>query len=87
MLAYGDSLEKASRVTKIPFEALKKIVIREIWLHGNIRKGKLKDMLKGIEKSRLEDARAMFAEGGSLAKISRVTKIPVKTLKKKLPVQ
>ena len=42
---------------------------------------------EGIEEGKLEAARAMFAEGDSLAKISRVTKIPAKTLKKKLSVQ
>ena len=42
---------------------------------------------KGIEKGKLEDARAMFAEGINIETISRVTKIPLKTLKKKLSEQ
>jgi hypothetical protein len=42
---------------------------------------------KGIEKGKLEDAQAMFAEGDSLEKIARVTKIPPKTLKEKLRIQ
>jgi len=36
---------------------------------------------------RLKTARAMIAEGDSLAKIARVTEIPLKTLKKKLSIQ
>ena len=44
-------------------------------------------MEKGIEKGKLETAHAMFAEGDSPEKISRVTKIPLNTLKKKLSIQ
>jgi hypothetical protein len=42
---------------------------------------------EGIEKGKLEDARAMFAEGFKMDVISRVTKIPLKMLKKKLSAQ
>jgi len=47
----------------------------------------LESFLKGMEENRLKTARALLAEGDSLAKISRVTEIPLKTLKKKLSVQ
>jgi predicted transposase/invertase (TIGR01784 family) len=42
---------------------------------------------QGIERGHIEDARAMFAEGDSLDKISRVTRIPVDRLKEILPPQ
>ena len=42
---------------------------------------------EGIEKGKLEDARAMFMEGDSLEKIARITKLPVESLKEKLRVQ
>ena len=40
-----------------------------------------------IEEYQLKTARAMLAEGDSLAKIARVTEIPLKKLKKKLSIQ
>ena len=43
----------------------------------------LESFQKGIEENRLKTARAMHAEGDSHAKISRVTEIPLKTLKKR----
>jgi len=39
---------------------------------------------EGMEKGKLETARAMFMEGDSLEKIARVTGISQKTLKAKL---
>jgi len=42
---------------------------------------------KGTEECQLKIARAMLAEGDSLAKIVRITEIPLKTLKKKLSIQ
>jgi hypothetical protein len=42
---------------------------------------------EGIEEGRLKDARAIIAEGIKLEVISRVTEIPLKTLKKKLTIQ
>ena len=39
---------------------------------------------KWRQEGRLKDAKAMLAEGDSYAKISRVTEIPIKTLKRKL---
>ena len=44
-------------------------------------------MEKGIEKGKLEDALAMFAEGFDIETIARVTKLPPKTLKVKLHAQ
>ena len=41
-------------------------------------------LAKGMEKGKLETARAMFMEGDSLEKIARVTGISQKTLKAKL---
>jgi len=55
-------------------------------LEGEL-KGRLEGELKGIEKGKLETARAMFAEGDSLAKIARVTGISRRTLKAKLSTQ
>jgi hypothetical protein len=40
-----------------------------------------------MEKGKLEDARAMFAEGDSIEKIARITKLPLETLKENLAVQ
>ena len=42
---------------------------------------------EGIEKGKLEDARAMFLEGFDFETISRVTKLPMEFLKEKLRVQ
>ena len=42
---------------------------------------------KWVEKGKLEDARAMFAEGDSIEKISRITKIPLNTLKEEFSIQ
>jgi hypothetical protein len=57
------------------------------WTEQWIKKGRLEGELKGIEKGKLEDARAMFAEGDSFEKIARITKIPLKRLKKELQAQ
>jgi predicted transposase/invertase (TIGR01784 family) len=50
-----------------------------------------KCMEKGIEKGelkgKLEDARAMFAEGMDVDVIARITKVPLNTLKKELSIQ
>jgi hypothetical protein len=43
--------------------------------------------LEGRLEGHLDDARAMFAEGDSLEKIARITKIPLKRLKKELQAQ
>jgi hypothetical protein len=52
----------------------------EQWRQKYTKIGREEGKLEG----KLEDARAMFAEGDSLAKMSRVTKIPLKRLKKEL---
>ena len=49
--------------------------------------GLQKGLQEGIQKTQLKTARALLAEGDSLAKISRVTGISVKTLKKELSTQ
>jgi hypothetical protein len=40
-----------------------------------------------VEKGKLEAASAMFAEGDSIEKIARITKLPLETLKENLAVQ
>jgi hypothetical protein len=52
-----------------------------------IDKGRLEGIEKGIEKGKLETARALFAEGFTLEKISRLTGLPLKTLKEKLTIK
>ena len=78
-------------LTKEFCRTIEEIGLGAKWRQEGFEEGELKGIKKGIEKGieegKLEDARAMFAEGDSLAKISRVTKIPAKTLKKKLSVQ
>ena len=49
---------------------------KEIWFEEGIE--------KGMEKGKLEDARAMFAEGDNLEKIARITKIPMEILEANL---
>ena len=70
---------------------IEEIGLGAIWRQEGFEEGELKGIKKGIEKGieegKLEDARAMFAEGFDIKIISRVTKIPAKTLKKKLSVQ
>ena len=51
------------------------------------QEGRQEGHQEGLKEGRLKDARAMFAEGDSLTKIARVTKIPVKRLKKELQAQ
>jgi len=51
------------------------------------KEGKLEGRKEGKLEGKLETARAMFAEGDSLAKIARVTGISRRTLKAKLPAQ
>ena len=52
---------------------------KEVWFGEGIE--------KGIEKGKLEDATAMFAEGISLEKIARITNLPLEQLKEKLRIQ
>ena len=68
-------------------KTLEEIGLGEQWRQQGFEEGIEKGMEKGIEEGRLKTARAMIAEGDSLAKIARVTEIPVKTLKKKLSIQ
>ena len=42
---------------------------------------------EGIEIGKLETAQSMFADGDSLEKIVRITRIPLETLSEKLRVQ
>ena len=56
---------------------------REGRLEGR-REGRLEGRQEGHHAGKLEDAQALFAEGDSLEKISRVTGFPIKVLKKKL---
>jgi predicted transposase/invertase (TIGR01784 family) len=51
------------------------------------REGKLEGRREGKLEGKLEDARAMFQEGISLTKIARITRIPLKRLKKELQAQ
>ena len=56
---------------------------QQVWLEEGIEKGRE----EGIDKGKLEVAKEMFAEGDSLEKIARVTKLPLKFLEEKLLVQ
>jgi len=58
----------------------------EQWRKNAIEEGLKEGLKEGELKGRLKIARAMFAEGDSLAKIARVTEIPIKRLKKELKV-
>jgi hypothetical protein len=71
--------KNASEVRNMIFTEFNLEEAKEVWFEEGIE--------KGIEKGKLETARAMFAEGDSLEKIARVTEIPLKTLKKKLLIQ
>jgi hypothetical protein len=59
---------------------------KEVWFEEGREEGIEEGIEKGREKERFENARAMYAEGDSLEKINRVTKIPIETLKEKLSV-
>ena len=56
-------------------ETLEKIGLGERWRKEGIE--------KGIERGKLEDAQALLAEGDSLEKIARVTRLPLEMLKEK----
>jgi len=56
---------------------------QQVWREEGIEKG----IEKGREAKGLEIAREMFADGDSLEKISRNTKIPLNMLKEELRVQ
>jgi len=56
-----------------------KVLEESGWAEKWLEKGKL--------EGKLEDARAMFAEGIKIEVISRVTELPLKRLKKELKAQ
>ena len=57
-------------------------IIEEIgWGQKWLQKGRQEGIREGIQKNQLKTARAMLADGDSLAKVSRITEIPQKTLK------
>ena len=63
---------------------------KEVWfgegIEEGIEKGREEERLKNAEQL-LEMARTMFADGDSLEKIARNTKLPMETLREKLIVQ
>ena len=64
-----------------------KILEKIGWADKWRKNARLEGLLEGRLEGKLETARAMFAEGDNLAKISRVTGISRRTLKAKLAAQ
>ena len=63
-------------------------IIEEIgWGQKWFQKGFQEGSQKGLQEYQLKIARRLLVEGDSLAKISRIMEISVKTLKKKLSIQ
>jgi len=56
----------------------------ESWSDIARKEGRQEGRKEGRQEANLENARAMFAEGFKIDVISRITKIPQKTLKGKL---
>ena len=81
------SKEGNSMLTAEFCETIEKIGLGAKWRQEGIEKGIEEGIEKGIEKGKLDAARAMLSEGLNMEVISRVTKIPIKTLKKKLSLQ
>jgi len=59
----------------------------ESWSDIARKEGERKGERKGRQEANLENARAMFAEGDSLEKIVRITKLPLKKLKSELAIK
>ena len=74
--------DKGSEVRNMLFTEFNLEEAKEVWFEEGREEGRE----EGIEAKGLEIARAMFAEGDSPEKISRVTKLPLETLKEKLRV-
>ena len=82
---------KGSEVRSMLFAEFDLETAQQVWREEGRVEGRVEGREEGIEigidKGKLETARAMFLEGDSLEKISRVTGIPLETLKEKLRVQ
>ena len=77
-------LEKnGSEVRNMLFTEWKLEEAQQVWLEEGMEKG----IEIGIDKGKLETAQLMFADGDSLEKIARNTRIPRETLKEKQSVQ
>lgn len=77
-------------LTKKTIAIIEEIGWGQKWLQKGIQKGRQEGIQEGIQETQMKTARAMLADGDSLAKISRITEIPLKTLKtlqKELPAK
>jgi hypothetical protein len=80
--------EKLNKEDFLMLTARTRKIIEEIgWGEQLRQKGRKEGIETGIETGKLEDARAMIAEGFNIEIISRVTKIPIKELKAKLSIK
>jgi hypothetical protein len=75
--------EHSSEVMNMLLSEWKLEEAQQVWLEEGIEQG----VERGIEQGHIEAAKAMFAEGDGLDKISRVTRIPVDRLKVILPAR
>jgi len=78
---------KSSEVRNMIFTEFNLEDAKEIWFEEGMEKGIEKGMEKGMEKGKLEISRAMLAEGDSIEKIARITKIPLEILEANLFIQ
>jgi len=70
---------KGSEVHNMLFTEFNLDEAKEVWFAEGREEGR--------EEERLENARAMFAEGDSFERIARITGMPLETLKEKLTIQ